>query len=114
MSDGLRILLQLPEAQRIQATNQAEEFGRQFREGIGRLNQRLQLVAAQGGKGDLQPLDAQRVKLCEAYQKASALIDPRDPQKADPAIQRVIAAVAVVDEKASSLPQACRPAAKSG
>jgi uncharacterized membrane protein len=100
---GLRDLLQLPEVKRIAVSTQAEEFGRAFREGIGRVNQDLQVAAAQASRAQHEPLDAQRLRLIEAFQKASSQIDPSNPDKAVQAIDRVLGAVDVVATKASDL-----------
>ena len=103
MSSGLRDVLRLPEAKRALTTKQAEEFGRAFRKGMAELNRNLQVVAAQASRAEYQPLEAQRQRLYEAFQKASAQIDPADPAKANRAIQRVVAAVTAVGEKVASV-----------
>lgn len=103
MSGGLRELLGLPEISEVKPTAQTEEFSRVFRQGMARVNQNLQIVAAQAAPSDHQALDAQRIRLYEAFHKASAQIDPRNPAKAEPAVQRVIAAVTAVDSKASEV-----------
>src|SRR5690606_15555421 len=64
---------------------------------------KLQLTAAQANPAEHAPLSAQKLKLLEAFQKTSAQIDPNNPAVADPAIQRVLAAVVAVDGKAAAL-----------
>ena len=100
---GLRALLSLPEGKSIKLTGQAEEFDRAFREKITGVNQKLRLVAAQANRSELQPLEGQRARLFEAYQKASVQLERVDPSKAGQTIQRVMAAVDSVDRKAAEV-----------
>lgn len=106
MATTLRTLLKLPEAKPGQRSTQQEEFVKEFRIRIGRVNSSLQKVAAQAGRSVHKPLDDLRGKVIEAQQKALALIDPADVSKAEPAIKRVLDAVEAVDQKASQAAEA--------
>ena len=64
---------------------------------------RNDLLAAQAYQEQLKPLTDQRARLYEAFQKAWKMIDPVNPAHADPTIQKVMAAVAVVQGKAVDL-----------
>ena len=108
MSTGLKQELGLGEPQTKGtspqgSTEQTDQFKAAFREGMAGLNRELQVVTAQASPAEHQPLEAQRTKLYEAFQKASAQIDPVDPAQADQAIQRVVAAVTAVAGKASAV-----------
>src|SRR5262245_23070721 len=100
---GLRDLLGLPAVKQVAKTAQGVEFGQNFRGGLTGLNKKMQLAASQVSQADLAPLSSQRDVLFEAFQKASSQIDPADPNKAQPSIQRVISAVATMDVKASAV-----------
>lgn len=101
MATTLRTLLKLPEAKSVQRTSQHEDFVKEFRLRIGRVNTNLQRVASQAGRSVHKPLDELRSKVIAAQQKALALIDPVDASKAEPTIKRVLEAVDAVEQKAS-------------
>ena len=101
MSSDLKAILQLPEARVTQPNVQVEKFGHAFRQQIDGVNRPLRVLTAQASPTELQPLEDQRRKLMEAFQKTVALIDPADPTKAGKAIERVMAAVDMVGGKAT-------------
>jgi hypothetical protein len=100
MSEGLRTLLKLPEAQVANRTGPAQQFGQAFRTRLERVNQKLRVTAAQASPDTQQPLEGQRLRLIEAFQKTAAQIDSAEPNKARGAIKRVIAAIDLVEGKA--------------
>jgi peptidoglycan hydrolase-like protein with peptidoglycan-binding domain len=103
MSIGLRELLQLPERDRVDQQQDAEALRRMFLEGMAGLNSNLQVVKAQASDADFAPLETQRARLYEAFQKASSIIDQGATPQTEQSMQRLMAAVQVVEGKASRL-----------
>jgi peptidoglycan hydrolase-like protein with peptidoglycan-binding domain len=101
MSVGLRDLLELPEAKEAATSEQVEELRQQFTERMAELNSSLQLMAGQASKKDFQSLDSQRLKLYEAFQKTSALVDKGDPSTGKESVKRMLAALEAIQAKAA-------------
>lgn len=101
MSVTLRSLLKLPEVKLVNPAAQAEQFGKTFRLKMDGVNQNLRIMTAKASPAEKQPLEGQRIKLIEAFQKTTAQIDPADPAKADQSIQRLFAALDKIGEDAT-------------
>jgi hypothetical protein len=95
MNAGLRELLGLPAISQPEVSGEKGAFNQTFREKIAELNQKMQLVAAQGDRVKYQEFDSDRQKLIGAYQVASAQSNPA-------ASERVLAAIGKLGEKVSS------------
>lgn len=102
MSHNLRDLLGLPEPRTRTQSQQAEAFSLQFRERMAGLNEQLR-SATHASHSARQLLDAQRSQLFEVYHKAAAEIDRVDSHKAAGIVQRVLAAVAKVEQSAEQM-----------
>ena len=102
MGVGLKALLKLPEARVSNTADQAQQFGRTFRLQMDGVNRKLRVMAAQASPSETKPLEGQRLRLIEAFQKTQGQIDPANPAKADKAIQRVMQAIDAVDGKADA------------
>ena len=101
MSVRLKDLLGLPEPKQGVVGDQAEEFRRSFTDSMEGVNRHLQALAGQANRGAVEPLESQKMKLYDAFQKTSALIDPSDPSRSAPAIERIMAAIKGIESKAA-------------
>ena len=99
---GLQDILGLPAGGRAAATGQSESFRRTFQQGMSGVNQELKVVAAQASQDAHQQLENQRSRLFEAYQRAMKQVDTVDESQVEKTIERVMAAVSAVGEKAAS------------
>lgn len=99
----LRDVLGLPDSRCAATSDQAAEFKQMFTEGMAGLNRQMQSLAGQVSRAEFEALEAQKMKLYEAFQKTSGSLDPQNPDKGVPLIERVMAAVKAVEAKASQL-----------
>lgn len=83
----LRILLGLKEVNPSSTTGPAEEFGRKFRERMDGVNRQIRVVAVHASAAEHRPLEDQRARLIEAFQKTSAQIASVDHAEVETAIQ---------------------------
>src|SRR5262245_21406358 len=72
MTGGLREVMGLPEIDRPQGAGNGE-FGQNFRVGLTKVNQDMQVVATHGGPGEHQKLDSNQQTLIAAHQTSSSL-----------------------------------------
>ena len=94
MTGELLKALGLPEINRPEGTNGNGEFSQDFRAGLTKVNQDMQVVAVHGAPGEHQTLDSHRQTLIKAYQTANSI---GDPTKND----QVLGAVAKVGQQTS-------------
>jgi peptidoglycan hydrolase-like protein with peptidoglycan-binding domain len=101
MGVGLRELLELPEASQATNSEQVEKLRQLFVERMGELNRSLQTIAGQANAKDFESLDGQRLKLYEAFQKTSTLVDKGDASTGKESVKRMLAALESIQAKAA-------------
>jgi hypothetical protein len=99
MSGSLKDVLGLPEAKQSSNSESVQDLREQFLEKMGGLNQSLQLIAGQASPQEFVPLDSQRLKLYEAFQKTSTLVDQGDPATGKESVKRMLTALETIQTK---------------
>ena len=97
MSRELRTILNLPNVKNRKITDQTANLGRKFRLKMDGVNNKMRVMTAQASPTKLKPLEGQRLKLIEAFQKTTQQLDTIEPDKADEAIERLLAAIDKVE-----------------
>jgi hypothetical protein len=72
---------------------QSKDFQAAFQKAIGPINEHLQYTVSHAEEAKHNPLAAKRDGLMTSFQSALGLIDPSNPAKAQPAIDKVLADV---------------------
>ncbi len=98
---GLLDALQLPAAKIVADDEAAKKRREAFLEAMKGLQGSLQQLAAQAPPEEFQPLEAQRSKLYEAFQKLSQQSGKMEPKTAEESMSRLLTAVQSISVKAS-------------